>query len=76
MNPDEDFTAVRIQNTYPIDLKGCVGGDQHTKYLTFSTKQMFSSVKFISTQRTFIPYEATAEDLNSLSTLGCSQSKD
>lgn len=74
MNPDEDFTAVSVQNTFPIDLKGCVGDDQHMKYLTFSPKQMSSSVKFISTQRTFIPSEA--EDLNSLSTLGCSQSND
>lgn len=37
-------------------------------------QNMSSSVKFISTQRTFIPSEA--EDLNSLSTLGCSQSND
>lgn len=35
---------------------------------------MFSSVKLISTQRTLILSEA--EDLNSLSTLGCSQSND
>lgn len=74
MNPDEDFTAVSVQNTFPIDLKGCVGDDQHMKYLTFSPKQMSSSVKFISTQRTFIPSEA--EVLNSLSTLGCTQSND
>lgn len=37
---------------------------------------MFSSAKFICTQRTFIPSDAAAEDLNSLSTLGCSQSRD
>lgn len=40
MNPDEDFTAVSVQNTFPIDLKGCVGDDQHMKYPTFSPKHV------------------------------------
>lgn len=59
MNPDEDFTAI-TENIFPTDFKVVmVVTNVSTKYLTISPKQMFSSVKFTSTQRTFM---TSAED--------------